>query len=191
MRNQKIQYMTSMAILIALTIVLSLFPIKFGTFQINLAIIPIAVGACLLGPVCGLGLGIINGLLNLLDAGAFLSVNPVATVFLCLLKTGVAGLVAGLVYNLFKKLNKEEKVSIDIIGTFVACLLVPTLNTGIFVLGSWIFFAEVFGNSFMTIISVVFTTNFLIEFIGTLLLASAVYQIIKIISKKYLVKAGC
>src|SRR5574344_82043 len=98
---------TAIGALIALIVVLQLFSnfISFGPVSINLALIPIIVGALLYGPWIGLGLGVVDGLIILLapSTGAFMAINPLVTVVLCLLKTGLGGLFAGFMPKIFKK----------------------------------------------------------------------------------------
>ena len=54
--SQKIQKLTILAILSALIVVLAFIPVRIF-FEITLTIIPIAVGAIVLGPTAGLILG--------------------------------------------------------------------------------------------------------------------------------------
>ena len=65
MKNQKVKRMTGIAILTAVTIVLALISnnVTIATVNINLALIPLVVGACIYGPTAGLLLGIVDGAL--------------------------------------------------------------------------------------------------------------------------------
>ena len=68
--------------------------IAIGPVSINLSLIPIALGAILYGPICGGFLGMINGLTVIFAPSTiaiFMPMNPLATIFLCLLKSTVSG----------------------------------------------------------------------------------------------------
>lgn len=176
MKNQKVKRMTGIAILTAVTIVLALISnnVTIATVNINLALIPIVVGACIYGPTAGLLLGIVDGALICIAPSTlafFMPHNPLMTIVLCLLKTGIGGFVSGVFYNLFK--NKNELVAV-----FIAALVLPIVNTGIFILGVVLFFMPVYGN-FINLIKGVLTVNFLIEFIINLVLSPTIFRIIK------------
>ena len=61
--------------------------------------------------------------------------DPVVTVFTCIVKTLVAGFVAGIVYKLGKKINTY-------LGTVCSALICPVTNTAIFLIGSAVFFLD-------------------------------------------------
>jgi len=126
-----------LALLTAIVIVLQVLGafIKFNTFSVSLVLIPIAIGSALLGSISGLWLGLVFGVVVLIsgDAAPFMAVNPIATVIVVLLKGALAGFAAGELYNLFAKRNK----TIAAVAAAIAC---PIINTGIFILGGYIFF---------------------------------------------------
>lgn len=142
--------LTGMALLTAVVVILQLLGafVRFGPFSISLVLIPIVVGAALYGAAAGAWFGFVFGLVVLLsgDAGAFLVVNPLGTVLVVLLKGALAGLCAGLVYQALGKKDakislpsKGERKSVDL-SVFVAAIVCPVVNTGIFLLGCLIFF---------------------------------------------------
>lgn len=123
-----------LGVLTAMVVVLQLLSnyVQFGPVSITLALFPIAVGAMLFGPLGGLFLGLIDGALIISapsTISGFLAIEPLGTVFTCLLKTGIAGLVSGLVFNLLKKKNIY-------LAIILASILVPILNTGLFALAA-------------------------------------------------------
>jgi len=126
-----------LAILTAIVIALQLLGafIRFGTFSISLVLMPIAIGAALLGVLAGAWLGLIFGVVVLVsgDAGVFLAIDPAATVFVVLLKGALAGLAAGFSYKLLEGFSK-------ILAAVVAAIVCPVVNTGIFIAGCYIFF---------------------------------------------------
>ena len=189
MNSQKIKRMVGIASLAAVVVVLQLIANYIpgpGGVSITLALIPLVIGAILYGPTGGAILGVIMGgiILTAPSTASFLNVRPFITVVLCLVKTGVAGLVSGLVFNLLKKYNLT-------LAVIIASILVPILNTGIFSIGCMLFYMETLtlwaGGSnaiaflFLTMIGI----NFIIEFIINSVLSPTILYIVKIVSKNF------
>ena len=110
--------------------------LQFGPVNINLSLITIVMAAVICGPLSGAVVGFFNGIMALLSPSTiavFMPISPVGTVLACLLKCTVAGLVAGFVFKLLKKKNQ-------VVALIVSSLLVPIINTGIFVICCLIFF---------------------------------------------------
>ena len=175
---------TGLGLMTALVVVLQIISnyVQIGPVSINLAIIPVVIGAILYGPICGLLLGLVDGaiILSAPSTAFFLSYNVWATVLICLLKTGIAGLVAGFI----PKIIKNDKVS-----AIVASLIVPLLNTGLFIVGCLIFFMPLLSENLGVvnlggILTVLIGVNFFIEFGVLALLSPTIYYIYKIIKKK-------
>ena len=129
----------------------------------------------------------VDGLLNLLvgEVGAFMGVNAWATILVVLLKTSLAGLIAGFVFMPFKK-------SHPFVGCVLASCLVPIINTGLFVVGCLLFFMSLVeqysAGTTMNSIQFIFIgfvgINFLIEFGVNAALSSGIYSIYKYREKK-------
>lgn len=158
--------------------------IKLGPFSITLVLAPIVIGAALFGIGAGAWLGGVFGASVLIsgDAAAFLTINPVGTVLTVLAKGILAGLVAGLIYKAIEKKNKLAAV-------IVAGIACPVVNTGIFICGCYAFFQEwltaVFGTTgFVTVVTGLVTTNFIIELAINMVLATTIVKIIQIVSKE-------
>ena len=170
------RYIAGVGILTAFEIVFYIIGsfISFGGVNINLALVPIAFGAIMYGPLCGAFLGLVNGVAVLLTPAtqAFLAVSVFGTLFICLLKCTVAGLASGFIYKLLKKH--------EIVATVAASLIVPIINTGIYILGCLIFFEGVFQD----LILIVLTANFLIELGSTALLTPAIIRIIHVVKSR-------
>lgn len=183
MKNRlKIQRITGLSILIALAIALTFLSnyIPTGVVNINLVLIIIVIAACIYGPLGGMLIGFINGLITIIAPATiafFISVSPLGTILVCLLKTTVAGLVSGLVYKLFKKRK--------FLGSLFASMVVPIINTGLFILGVLVFFMSVYGDV-TTLITAVLSLNFLIEFVTIVVLSPTINLIIKVINNKML-----
>jgi uncharacterized membrane protein len=190
----KIKKLVGLATLTALVVGLQFLSnnVTFGSISITLALIPIAMGAILYGPLVGFFLGAVMGGIVLAAPSTqtvFMSVNLPATIILCILKTGIAGLVSGLLFKLFaylakNKENKKTKNAFFAAGIIVAALVVPVINTGLFILGASIFFTSIFGN-FVGVINAVITTNFLVEFLVSAVLSPALVTLVRVLTKQY------
>lgn len=162
--------------------------IHFGVFSISLVLAPIIIGAALYGIGAGAWLGLIFGVAVLVtgDADLFLGINPVGTVLTVLVKGTVAGLMAGVVFNLIKSKSR-------LAGAIAAGVASPVCNTGIFLIGCKLFFfdwiKEMTVNAGMEspakfmFIGLV-GTNFLVELAINLVLATTIVKIIDIASKQ-------
>ncbi len=169
-----------MGIISALTFVLGFVSnyVSFGPVNINLALVPIVVGACIYGPWWGFFLGTLDGLIILFAPSTltyFMPANAVATVIICIFKTGLGGLIAGYLYKLIYKKQ-------DLVASIVASLVVPLVNTGLFILGAYLFFLSIYGD-ILTLFTAVITVNFGIEFAVAIVLSPVVYKILKIATK--------
>ena len=182
---------TGIAVLLALVIALQAFggTIVVGAVQLNFTLIPIVLGAIVFGAGVGAFLGLACGVVVLIQvmmgAVPFYALiwanDPIATFFTCIVKTTVAGFVAGLVYRLLTK--KNERVAI-----FVASGLVPVLNTAIFIVGCLFMTNSVYqmagGQNVLIFILVgLVTFNFFIEFAINLLVAPALQRVIQVVTK--------
>lgn len=131
--------MVGLGLFTAIVVVLQLLGggIKFGVFSISLVLVPIVVGAAVYGWQAGAWLGFTFGAAVLLsgDAASFMIVDPLATVGVVLVKGIMCGLMAGLAYRLVAKVN-------EVVGVLVAAIVCPLVNTGVFLLGCWLFFLE-------------------------------------------------
>ena len=191
MNQKRVRVIAGSAILAALIVVFQIIGnyVQFGMISINLSLLPIALGAILYGPLVGFILGSINGALVLLSpsTGIFLSYSVFWTVLVCILKTGLAGLLSGLIFKLFKGKGM-------IPGIFISSLIIPIINSGVFILASVTVMRDIFieafnksgmANMFVFMISVVITWNFLFEFLTTLLLTPTLIYVVKVVTKNY------
>ena len=182
----KTQNMVGVGLFTTIVVVLQFLGggIKFGMFAISLVLVPIVVGSAIYGWKAGAWLGFAFGAAVLLsgDAAAFLVINPLPTVLIVLVKGTACGLFAGLVYQLIAKANST-------IAVFAAALVCPVVNTGVFLLGCWLFFMETlegwaaamgFQNAAEYMIFGLVGINFLIEIGVNLVLAPVIVRLIKI-----------
>lgn len=194
----KIKRVVGIGVLLALVIVFQLISnyVQFGPISITLALIPLAMGAILYGPIVGLILGLVMGALILTapSTSLFLSFNIWYTILLCLLKTGLAGLISGLLFKLFIRLNFLKKAKLPL-AIIISALICPIINTFTFILGISLMFkgADIggglivsndFATAFSSVYSAVITLNFLIEFLVSAILSPALVYLVKILAKQ-------
>ena len=128
-----------LAFLTAIVVVLQLVAIAtrpfLPMFSITLVLVPIIIGAAIIGVFAGAWLGFVFGLVVLIsgDASPFLVVNPAGAILVVLVKGILAGYIAGLVYKLLADRSKT-------IAAISAAIVCPIVNTGIFVIGCYVFF---------------------------------------------------
>ena len=189
---------TGTAILLALVIVLQAFggSVSIGAVQLNFTLIPIVLGAILFGKWSGSLLGFACGVVVLVQVIMGLSPfyvviwanNPVVTVFTCVVKTTVAGFLAGLAYELIAKKNSLAAV-------FTASAIVPVVNTALFIVGCLcinksigIFqdSIEMGGMNILVFILVgLVTFNFFIELAINLVVSPALHRVIGVVEKRF------
>lgn len=138
--NKKTETMVLGAVMTALVVVFQLlatFTAIFGPFSTAIALIPIVIGAAICGVKMGGWLGFVFGVVVLASGGAnlFLAFDVVGTFVTVLVKGTACGLAAGLAYKLLAKLNRY-------VAVVAAALVCPVVNTGVFMLGSVIFFLD-------------------------------------------------
>ena len=168
-------------LLTALTILLQFLSTIIPTgVNLNLALVPITLGAVLLGPYVGAFLGLVCGAVILLSPNTvtvFMAISPVGTILACLLKTTIAGLLAGFVAKAFKEKN-------DLLSVVLASIIVPLVNTLIFAIIAYFFFLEGLGLSdFWSIFTVLIGLNFLFEIVTNVIISPTTYKVINQIKR--------
>ena len=121
-------------------------------------------------------------------ANLFLSFSVIGTIVTVMVKCTACGLATGVVYKAVKKFN--EKLSI-----WVAAVVCPIVNTGIFILGCYTFFLDDLikmttanDAKFTNVTALIFIgfagINFLIELGTNIILNPAINLVLKILKKK-------
>lgn len=189
-----------LAVLLALVIVLQLWgsAIKIGTTSLSLVLIPIVLGAVMIGSLAGAFLGFAFGLVVLIvgitgvDNFTFIlfTDHPVLTSALCLVKGTAAGLVAGLLFRLIQGKNRYAAV-------ITAALSAPIVNTGLFILGALLMSGTLSANFVSEGSSVIYFlvigcagVNFLIEFAVNLVASPAIYTVAEVVKRSFRSKKG-
>ncbi|MBO4323008.1 MAG: ECF transporter S component [Clostridia bacterium] len=198
MTREQIHKLVLTGILAAIVIVLQFFSgyIKFGPFSITLALVPIIVGGAICGPLSGAFLGLVFSVVVLInDAAAFLAVNPGGTVLTVLLKGTLAGLASGLVYSALRVIPGTESAGNwkTMLRVFISGIACPIVNTGIFVIGCYLFFMPTInewaaGMGFESGTKYLFFgmigINFLVEFATVVLLSPLIVRLIGIAANR-------
>ncbi len=184
--NSKTKKMVGVGMFAAVVVVLQLLGggIKFGMFSISLVLIPIVVVAAVYGWQAGAILGGVFGAAVLLsgDAASFMTIDPAGTIVVVLLKGIACGFFSGLVYKFLSRKNR-------VIAVFTSAVVCPVVNTGVFLLGCYVFFMDTIsewavGLGFDNAVTYMFIglagVNFLVELGVNLLLAPMIVRLIKL-----------
>ncbi len=130
--NLRTRKLVQLALFTAIILLMAFTPIgyiKTLGLEITLIVIPVSVGAIILGPTGGAVLGAIFGLTSFAQCfgmspfgAALLGINPLGTLIVCLIPRVLMGWLTGLIFIGVKKYNKN-------ISFAVANLVGPLLNT--------------------------------------------------------------
>jgi len=184
--RQQTEKLALMALLTAIVALLAYFGgfIKIGGMaSISLTLIPVVLGAALLGPLAGAWLGGVSGAIFFLtaDAGFWMSLSVPGTIITVMIKAIACGLCAGLVYKALK--NKNQYLAV-----LISAIVCPVVNTGIFLLGCVTFFADNVaasaaekGVSFFVFLIVFYVgLNFVFELLANIILSPAILKLVNI-----------
>lgn len=186
-----------LGILTGLVIVLQLFASAIPMFGVtlNFSLIPIALagimvgvlGGTIVGFVCGVVVFITMAVLGQEPSTAFLfQTDPFVLTVMCIGKTTLAGAVSGLV---FKIISKRSRV----IAVGVSSLIIPVINTGVYMLGMVIMkssvaeFLSMDKSTAGVVFAVVFGLiwlNFVLEILINMVFTPVLYRVIKVIDKR-------
>ncbi len=191
MQKTDTRKLTTLAIFTALIIVLQLVSALLTRFvpalpvSITLTLVPIVVGAALYGVGAGAYLGGVMGAVvwlfcvTGLDLGGAMLWNarPFFCALVCFVKGIAAGAAAGAVYRAIAPKNATA-------GAICAGITAPVVNTGLFVVGMFLFFQETLrawaGETDLIsyVILGLVGINFLVELVVNLILAPVIVRII-------------
>lgn len=187
--REQVEKLVLMALLTAMVAVLAYFGgfIKIGGLaSISLTLIPVVIGAALCGPFAGAWLGGVAGAIffTTADAVFWFGLSIPGTVITVMVKGILSGLLAGLAYKLLEKYNKY-------LAVIVSAVVCPVVNTGIFLLGSMIFFVDTVkagasaeGTTVFAYLLVAFVgLNFVFELLANIILSPAIVKILSLKKK--------
>jgi uncharacterized membrane protein len=184
--KQQTQKLALLALLTAMVAILAYFGgfIKIGGLaSISLTLIPVVLGAALCGPLAGAWLGAVSGIIFFVtaDSAFWMGLSAPGTIVTVMVKGILAGLFAGLVYQLLERINRY-------LAVIVAAIVCPVVNTGIFLVGCRIFFFDTVqagaageGMSTFAYLIVFFVgLNFVFELLTNIVLSPTILRILNI-----------
>ena len=200
MKSKKTQYMTSMALFLAIEIILVVTPLGYipiGPLNATTMHIPVIIAGIVLGKKAGAELGFVFGLTSLIKAtiqpgitsfcfSPFVTIGTMSGNYKSLLIAFVPrillGYLAGLVFEIMK--NREN------LGVVVGALTGAITNTVLVLSGIYIFFGEAYasavGVQYSTLVTVllgVVSTNGILEAVLGAIVSLAIYKALKPILK--------
>ena len=203
-KNKKVKAtlrLTQLSVLVALLLIFgftSIGYIKIGVIEITLNVIPVAVGAIVLGPCAGAICGSVFGLTSFWQAASGTSAfgallfqhSPIYTFILCFVPRLLIGLLSALIFKALMKAFKEKN-SVPCAAASLAC---PLLNTLLFV-GTFILlfmksdvFTNLYSQSAANNIAAFFVwfvgLNGLIEAIAGFIISTAIAKALLIANKR-------
>lgn len=188
-RSMHTQDLVLLAILSAIVAVLAYYGgfIKIGGLaSISLTLIPVVIGAALCGPLAGAWLGGVAGIMFFAtpDAAFWLGLSVPGTIITVMVKGVLSGLCAGLVFKFLNRFNRY----LAVVFSAIVC---PVVNTGIFLLGSFVFFMDAVSSGAaengisigMYLIVFFVGLNFVFELIANIAVSPAIVRILDVTRK--------
>ena len=182
LKNDKTLKIALTAVFACIVFVLSYFGsfVRIGTVSIALTMIPIVLGGIYIGPWAGAFLGTIFGLtVYFTDATAapLIAENWFYTFLGCVVRAALAGWIPALLYKLIARKN-------EMLGTIVASVVGPIVNTVVFLFCMIVLFGDFWspkaaadGKSLlMWWITAIGVFNFLVEFLTTVVITPILAQ---------------
>ena len=200
--KQKTLRLVQLALLVALIFVMQYLgtvatsALKGVGVELSFVLIPIVVGAFLLGPLEGAILGFVFGVMTVVmtvmapssSMYIIFDASPVLFILLAIAKAVLAGFGSGLIY---KALDKAFKGKFNYLRTLIASASAPIINTAIYLLGMTLFFSDVISEKFsggqnvFIFLVLLIWVNFAIELGINIVLTPAIVRIIEVVKKKF------
>lgn len=197
--NNRTIRMVQLALFTAIIILMTFTPIgyiKTPGLEITLIVVPVTVGAIVMGPMAGAILGGVFGISSFIQCfglspfgAVLLSINPVGTFIVCMIPRILMGWLTGLIFNAIKRVDKTKSVSYA-----VASLAGPLLNTAFFMSALVLFFYNSdYIQGFVTGLKVTNPFTFIIAFVGVnglieagvcFILGTAISKTLDVIAKR-------
>ncbi len=136
-----------LAVFALIIVVMAFTPVGFlktGNLEASFLVVPVAIGAILLGPTYGAVLGLIMGVVSFAqcfgasDMGsALFGVSAVNTFLLCVIPRVICAWMAGVFYDLLSKIDKT-----GFVPQIAAAVVCPIFNFILFMLGLSLLFGQ-------------------------------------------------
>lgn len=207
MRNQKVLKLVQLAMLIAIMLVLYFSGLSFiliPPVSITTLVIPVIVGAIIIGSSAGALLGGVFGLLSMWMAttaasspadiafSPFLSGNPISSLVMCIGARVLFGWLAGILFKALFSLAKKHisshtsSVVFRNIAVIIASAVGVIVHTAAVMTCLWLLFPSL-GNEFKTVVSAIASINVLAEVIMATVFAVVFANVMPVIHKKFTV----
>lgn len=191
--------LVQLALFTAIILIMAFTPIGYirtPGLEITLLVVPVTVGAIVLGPVTGAILGGVFGVTSFIQCfgmsafgATLLGINPIGTFIVTMIPRILMGWLAGLIFSGIKKIDKTNNISYAI-----ASLAGPLLNTVFFMGALVLFFYQTdyiqgFANTLgtdnvFTFILAFVGVNGLIEAAVCFVLGTAISKTLDVITRK-------
>lgn len=197
--KNKTRYIIRLAMLMAVMLVLDITPlgyIKYGTIEITTMMIPVMIGAAIMGPAAGAILGAFFGITSFLQClgipslsifgSTLLGINWFYTLLVCMLPRIAMGVLSGYVFRWVQKVDRTGFVSY-IASALTAALTNTILFTGMVLLifGSTDYIQGMRGGLSILAFAVMFVgVNGLVEAIFCTLIGGASAKVLTKIGEK-------
>lgn len=203
MKSKKTQYMTSMALFLAIEIILVVTPLGYipiGPLNATTMHIPVIIAGIILGKKAGAELGFVFGLTSMIRAtiqpgitsfcfSPFVTIGTISGNYKSLLIAFVPrillGYLAGLIFEIMKNKGRENS------GVLAGALVGALTNTVLVLSGIYVFFGNAYASSLnvaysglIGLLLGVVTTNGILEAILAAVVSLAVYKAMKPLLKK-------
>ena len=201
MKSKKTQYMTSMALFLAIEIILVVTPLGYipiGPLNATTMHIPVIIAGIILGKKAGAELGFVFGLTSMIKAtiqpgvtsfcfSPFVTIGTISGNYKSLLIAFVPrillGYLAGLIFEIMKNKGHENSGVLAVVGALT--------NTVLVLSGIYVFFGNAYASSLnvaysglIGLLLGVVTTNGILEAILAAVVSLAVYKAMKPLLKK-------
>lgn len=146
LEKKSTKWLVRMGVLVAIIVLMSFTPIgylKVGAIEITFLMIPVSIGAIVLGERSGAILGGVWGLTSFIQCfgmsafgAALLGINPILTFITCMIPRILVGYLTGLIFKVLRKSDKTKNV----VSFVAASLVAPIINTLLFIVFVIVFF---------------------------------------------------
>lgn len=199
-RTVNVTLLTQMGLLTAIIILMAYTPLgylKTAGVEITFIVVPVAVGAVMLGAKAGAFLGLVFGLTSFAQCfgmspfGTMLfNVRPLETAFCCIVPRILVGIVPALVYSGMTKFCKKRVINIA-----VSCVVAPITNTVLYLACMTFMFQDYLmeayqytgegGFAFLGWLLAFVSINAILEAVACLLIGSAICNALWSVVKRH------
>ena len=194
--NLKTRTLVQLALLTAIELIMAFTPLgylKVGALSISFLMVPVVIGAIIMGPAAGAFLGGVFGLTSFIQCfgmDAFgtmlMGISPLYTFITCIPSRVLAGWILGLIFKALDKIDSKKYAAYAVSSVSGALL-----NTVFFVGFLVLFFHKTLmelgmGDTILAVIASLVTINAVVEAIVCLVAGTAIVKALSVILKSRL-----